>query len=231
MFLRRLLLPVSPFSSFFLPILATWLALGCSKNEDYCPGLCSDETGMPSMTISSADGAASIASAKVVSGPCTAMVLHSEGEVGVPTSYAQVQVIYSWPTDVPPLCIVEVTSRFGQIESVALQVKSRAYTPVCCPYGTCCPKTEDALAQRYHMEFDPKTQTVSFPPPPDGGADHDAADAMDAPSRDDAQELDASSIDAGVIDGSARDAGTADADDLDTAVVDVADGVDLPTDT
>jgi hypothetical protein len=207
------------------------LASGCSKNEDNCPGLCPDENATPTMTIRAADGAASIASAKVVSGPCTAILLRSEGEVGVPTSYAEVQVSYHWPTDIPPLCIVDVTSRYGQVESVSVQAKSKAYAQPCCPYGTCCPKTQDALTQRYHMDFDPKVETVSFPPPPDGGMNSDAKDANDAPANDDSQGIDSASIDGAALEVSALDASTYDADDLDSAAVDVADEMDLATDT
>lgn len=188
------------------------------------------------MTIRAADGAASIASAKVVSGPCTAILLQSEGEVGVPTSYAQVQVTYHWPTDIPPLCIVELSSRSGQVESVSVQVKSKAYTQSCCPYGTCCSKTQDALTQRYRMEFDPRTQTVSFPPPPDGGvsddaADHDAADANDAPAKDDSQSADATDIDSGERDVAPFDSSGADGGAPEVAPIDVANGFDLATDT
>lgn len=224
MLLRRLILPC-------LPALATWMVSGCSKNEDNCPGLCPSETATPTMTIRAADGAASIASAKVVSGPCTALLLRSEGEVGVPTSYAEVQVSYHWPTNVPPLCIVELTSRYGQVESVSVQAKSKAYAQACCPYGTCCPKTQDALTQRYRMEFEPKEQTVSFPPPPDGGTNNDASDANDAPASEDVLGIDSASIDGAALDVSELDTSPSDADDLDVASVDVSDGMDLATDT
>jgi hypothetical protein len=217
-------------------MLAAWLASGCSKNEDNCPGLCPDETATPTMTIKAADGAASIASAKVVSGPCTAILLRSEGEVGVPSSYAEVQVSYHWPTNIPPLCIVEVTSKYGQVESVSVQAKSKAYAQPCCPYGTCCPKTQDALTERYHMEFDPKVATVSFPPPPDGGTYSDAhSDANDAPATDNSQGMDSLGLDGAPADGAALDAAQFDADDLDTAAedvsIDVSDELDLATGT
>jgi len=209
-----------------LPLTATWLAFGCGKGDDNCPGLCPDETLMPTMTIRAADGAASIASAKVVGGPCTAMLLRSAGEVGVPTSYSEIQVTYDGPREISPLCIVEVTSRWGQVEAIAPQVKSRAYTQTCCPYGTCCPKTEDALTQRYHLEFDPKTQTISFPPPPDGGAGDDAADAGDAPANADLLDRDASDVDVGTIDSL-----SVDVQELDASAVDEADEMDLAIDS
>jgi hypothetical protein len=181
------------------------------------------------MTITTADGAASIATAKVVSGPCTAILLRSEGEAGLPTSYAQIQVSYHWPTEIPPLCIVDVSSRYGQVESVAVQVKSKSYAQACCPYGTCCPKTQDALTQSYHMEFEPKAQTVSFPPPPDGGTNDDASDARDAPATDDLGNVDSDHIDGVTLDVSPLDSSLSDTDDLDAATVDVADEIDLST--
>jgi hypothetical protein len=234
MFLRRMILPLT----------ATWIALGCGKSDDNCPGLCPNEAVLPTMTISTADGAASIASAHVLGGPCTAMVLRSAGEAGVPTSYAQVQVTYDGPRDLPPLCIVEIKSRYGQIEAIAPQVKSQPYTTTCCPYGTCCPKTNDALTQRYHLEFDPPTQTVSFPPPPDGGAGDDAADAADvaaeAGTRDASLDLDRASVDADGVDTDRADTGAVDGDsvdvagllapDLDAMTVDAADGMDQAID-
>lgn len=226
MFLRRLMLPLT----------ATCVALGCSGESAHCPGMCSDETAIPTMTIEADDRAASIASARVVSGPCTAILLQSEGEAGVPTSYARVQVTYHWPTDVPPLCIVELSSRSGQVESVAVQVKAKAYTQACCPYGTCCAKTQDALTQRYRMEFEQRTVTVSFPPPPDGGirddaADLDAADANDAPAKDDSQSADATDLDGDGLDVAPFDSSAADGGTPEVAPIDVADGFDLATDT
>jgi hypothetical protein len=223
MFLRRMILPLT----------ATWLALGCGKDDGNCPGLCPNEAVLPTITVSAADGAASIASAKVLSGPCTAMVLHSAGEVGVPTSYAQVQVTYDGARDILPLCTVEITSRYGQVEAISVQVKSREYTQTCCPYGTCCPKTDDALRQRYHLAFDPNTQTVSFPPPPDGGTQDDAADA--AADAEDSRDLgsssvDAGSVDAGDLDADGVDAAPLDGVDLDASAIDAADQMDLAID-
>ena len=130
------------------------------------------------------------------------------------------------------MCIVELTSRYRQIESVTVQAKSKAYAQACCPYGTCCPKTQDALIQRYHMEFEPKEATVAFPPPPDGGTNddaRDASDANDAPVNDDSQGIDSASIDGAALDLSDLDASPSDADDLDTAAVDVSDELDLAT--
>lgn len=222
-----------------IPLTATWLALGCGKSDDNCPGQCPDESVLPSMTIVTADSAPSIASA-MVSGPCTRILTHSAGEVGVPTGYAAVQVSYQpqaaaleQSNGVAPLCTVQVTSLWGDVETISAQVTVKAYETACCPYGTCCPKTMDALTRRYHLAFDTPTQTVAFLPAPDGG-DSDAADAP--PS--DAEGVEAStvdgSLDATVLDLSALDApddgtGSQDLDGiLEAGALDVADLIDLP---
>jgi len=205
---------------------ATVLAFGCSKSDDNCPGQCADETLLPSMTIVTIDGAASIANAKVQSGPCTRLLTHSEGEVGVPTGYAAVQVIYDPGSarldqsgGAAPLCTIELTSLWGDVEDIGVQVTSKPYQKPCCPYGTCCPKTQDALTLRYHLEFAQPTQTVSFLPGPDGGPS-DAVDAPQAP-------LDVESIDSPDIDGTGVGVSDIDMGDLDVRVgVDTA-SVDL----
>jgi hypothetical protein len=216
-----------------VPLTTLLLLGGCGKsNNDNCPGLCPDETLMPTMTISTADGSATIASAKIVGGPCTYLLLHSAGEVGVPTSYAAVRVTYHGPRDIPPLCIIELTSQWGQVEAIAPQVKSRAYQQPCCPYGTCCPKADALPSQRYHLEFEPTTETVAFPPAPDGGFIRDAGDALeDAPNPGDAPEaLDTgtSGLDLGGVDSELD--GAVDLADVDAAGVDAAAELDLAAD-
>jgi hypothetical protein len=205
---------------------ATIFVVGCDKSEDNCPGQCADESVLPSMTIVTVDGAASIASANVLSGPCTKLLSHSEGEVGVPTGYAAVQVIYD-PTSAtlaqsggtPPMCIIELKSLWGDVEAVSTQVTAKPYQKACCPYGTCCPKTQDALTQRYHLDFDQPTQIVSFLPGPDGGAP-DAADAAQTPV--DAETIDSSAIDTAGVDGLVADAEAFDGPGVDTAAIDLA---------
>jgi hypothetical protein len=133
------------------------------------------------MTISTDDGSASIASAKILSGACVQLLLRSSGQDGAPTHYAAVQVVYSGPRDTSAVCQVELTSRFGQTAIIAAEVASRAYQQACCPYGTCCPAAS-TVTQHHHAEFVPPTQTVSFPPPPDAGTGDGATDAaVDAP--------------------------------------------------
>jgi hypothetical protein len=220
-----------------LSVLLTTLLLlwGCGKsNNDNCPGLCPDETVMPTMTISTGDGSASIASAKIVGGPCAYLLIHSAGEVGAPTTYAAVQVTYNGPRDIPPMCIVELTSRSGQVETIAPQVKSREDQTNCCPYGTCCSQDGAVTAKRYHLEFDPATQTVSFPPAPDGGFVSDAADdRQDAPAAEEAHDslaVDTSGFDLGGVD-SEIDGATVDVADIDAAGVDATDEIDLAADS
>ena len=207
------------------------LLSSCGKNNDNCPGLCPDETIFPTVTISTADGSASIASARILSGPCTHLLIHSSGEVGMPTTYAAVQVTYNGPRDAPqPLCLVELTSQFGQIEVVTAQVTSRFYRQTCCLYGACCPTTSE-VTEHYHVEFDEPTLTVSFPPPPDGGAAEDAADVaavddsdtgQDSPSATDVTDVNPSSIDLAGVDSQALDLPAADG-----ATVDSPEQIDL----
>ena len=186
--------------SLFIRLTALLLLVGCGKGDNNCPGLCPSENVPPTMTISTADGEASIASAKVRNSPCTVMLTHSAGEVGVPTGYATVQVTYNGPRDNPPLCIVELTSLWGEVEVLAPQAKSRLYQQTCCPYGTCCAK-ESVVTQQYHLAFDPATQTVSFAPAPDGGVGNDAnTQTPDAVPPLDVLDQDASGIDAESVD-------------------------------
>jgi hypothetical protein len=222
MFLRR----------FCGPLTALLLLVGCGKNNDNCPGLCPSETLSPTMVLSTADGAPSIASAKVYNSPCTAMLTHSAGEVGVPTGYAAVQVTYNGPKDNPPLCIVELTSLWGDVQVFAPQVKASPYQQTCCPYGTCCAKSSE-VTQRVHLAFDPATQTVSFEPAPDGGMGSDAGDAgaetMDAEQGLDGLAPDTAELDLGGVDAEI-DAANSDVVDIDAGSVDGADPIDLAID-
>ena len=159
-----------------LAMAAIWLTAGCGSKGGGCPGMCPDEPWPPTMTITTADGTASIASATVANGPCAVLLFESAGEVGVPESYAAVRVSYSGPRDIPPICVIELTSVSGGIEDLGVHITSSASQEICCPYGACCPDT-DAATVLYHVVFDPAAVTVSFPPAPDGGTADDGADA------------------------------------------------------
>lgn len=202
--------------AFFTAIAA--VTLGCGKSSDNCPGLCPDDSSPPTMTITTADGAASIASAKVANGPCTVLLLHSAGEAGLPQSYGEVQVTYAGPLDNPPLCVIALTSTWGQVEDKVAQVTSSASSITCCPYGTCCPPS-DASLLHYRVVFKVSSDTVTFQPAPDGGA---ATDAADAPAP-----LDAGAGEVAVVpdDGASLDAG-ADDGGMDMTLLDLA--VDVP---
>jgi len=213
---------------------ALLLLSACSKTSDNCPGLCPDENIPPTMTISTSDGSPSIASAKVVSGPCAHLLIHSSGEVGVPTTYAAVQVIYNGPSDLTPLCVVELTSQYGDVEAITAEVTSRPYQQTCCPYATCCP-AEGTVSNHHHVEFVHPTDTVTFAPPPDGGTpdgeDDAAVDALDvgpdavAPlDSDDSIDGGSSSVDLTEIDSALIDAVGLEGAEDSPAPVDLASG-------
>ncbi len=130
----------------------------------------------PTMTIEVADGTASIGNAQVTSGPCAHLLVQSAGEAGAAAGYAAVQVTYSGPSDHPPPCSIELTSQGGETVVVTASVSATSYQEPCCPYGSCCPKAS-AISLHEHVVFDQPVQTVSFPGPPDGGAEGDTADA------------------------------------------------------
>jgi hypothetical protein len=130
------------------------------------------------MTIETSDSAASIASAEVVSGPCAHLLIHSAGLDGAAPSYGAVQVTYNGSATIPPLCLVEVDSIFGEKVVVTTQITSRSYQQTCCLYGSCCLQA-NAISQHYSVTFDQAVQTVTFSPP-DGGQPVDADSAMDA---------------------------------------------------
>ena len=136
------------------------------------------------MTIEVDGGAATIASAEVVSGPCSHLLVHSAGEAGAPTSYAAAQITYNGPSDIPPLCLIKLTSLFGDTSMVAASVTATSYDQSCCPYGSCCAKTS-ATTLHHRIVFDQPVQSVSFPIPPaprlDGGVEDAALDAQESP--------------------------------------------------
>jgi hypothetical protein len=207
-------------------VTAMLLGLGCSKNNDYCPGTCPLDTVFPSMTIQTFDGAASIARAKIVSGPCSHLLVHSSGEAGVQTGYAAVQVTYNGPVSIPPLCLVEVTSLAGESIVVTTSVTSSSYTQACCPYGTCCLK-DNAISTHHRVVFDQPTQTVTFSASYDGGVDDAATDgpgSSDAHARDEAQ---ASGIDSLSVTDASMETSTVDASDVIDSKVTLDESVDL----
>jgi hypothetical protein len=152
----------------------------CGNDSGYCPGLCPVDRTFPTMTIEVAGGAATIASSEIVSGPCTRLLVHSAGEAGAPAGYAAAQITYNGPSDIPPLCLVKLTSLYGDTSVVTASVSATSYEQPCCPYGSCCPKAS-AITQHLRVVFDQPVQTVSFPIPPspqlDGGVEDTALDA------------------------------------------------------
>jgi hypothetical protein len=196
----------------------------CSSSQDNCPGQCPADSVSPSMTIETSDGVASIAKAKVVSGPCSHLLIRSAGEAGVEMGYAAVQVTYHGSTTIPPLCLVEVTALTGESTVVTTSVTATNYTQPCCPYGSCCLKSNET-ALHYHVEFDQPTQTVTFAPGIDGGVPDVAVDAAEADAGE--QALDAGDgVDEGDIDGApARDGASIDSAPRVDAEMDVAQDV------
>ena len=121
-------------------------------------------------------GTAAVASAQVVSGPCAHLLVGSAGEAGVATGYAAVQVTYNGSVDIPPLCLVELTSLDGQTVIVTTPVTATTFQQPCCPYGSCCSKSS-AISLHHQVVFDQPVQTISFPTPPDQGLDGGGPDA------------------------------------------------------
>jgi hypothetical protein len=167
----------------------------CGSNGGYCPGLCPVESTLPTMTIEVAGGAATIASAEIISGPCARLLVQSAGEAGIQPGYAAAQITYNGSVDIPPLCLVQLTSLYGDITVVTASSTASSYQQPCCPTGTCCPKPS-AITLHHRVVFDQPVQTIAFPIPPgpslDGG-DRDAA--LDAESSALDAGLDASAID------------------------------------
>ena len=151
------------------------VAAACSSSGGYCPGLCPAESTFPTMTIEVDGGTASIASARIVSGPCSYLLIHSEGEAGAQHSYAAAQITYTGPSDTPPLCRIGLTSVYGNSAEVTASLSATSQEEPCCPYGSCCAKNGATPLHRI-VAFDWPTQTISFPVPP--GLDGGIADAI-----------------------------------------------------
>jgi hypothetical protein len=186
----------------FAALTGALLALACSSGSTaYCPGLCPIESIFPTMTIEVAGGAASIASAEVTSGPCAHLLIHSAGEDGAPSGYAAAQITYNGPFDIPPLCVIKLTSLDGATVVVATSVTATSSQSPCCPYGSCCQESS-AISLHHHIVFDQPVQTISFPGMIDGGVDGGAdAAAQDVPQAAESGGVDsAEAIDAGQFD-------------------------------
>jgi hypothetical protein len=148
----------------------------CDGSKDSCPGQCAIDAVSPSMTIETADGRATIAKASIVSGPCSHLLVRSEGEAGMQTGYAAVRITYHGSTSIPPLCLVEVTSLAGESAVVTTSVTATSYTQPCCPTGSCCPRATE-VGLHHRVTFDQAVQTVAFDPAFDGGAPDAGEDA------------------------------------------------------
>ena len=158
---------------------ALLVAAGCGGSDSYCPGRCAVDSTHPTMTIEVAGGAALLASAKIVGGPCSHLLVGSSGEAGVPIGYAAVQVTYNGATTSPlPLCLIEVTSLDGQVTDVTAEAKATSLEQTCCPAQTCCAKAQ-AVTVHHSVAFTQAVQTVAFAPvdagPLDAGAPLDGA--------------------------------------------------------
>jgi hypothetical protein len=166
------------------------------------------------MTIEVAGGAALLASARIVGGPCSHLLVRSSGEAGVPTGYAAVQVTYNGPTTSPlPLCLIEVTSLDGQVTDVTAEARVTSVEQACCPAQTCCAKGQ-AVTVQHVVAFTKDKQIVTFEPVDAGalesGAQLDAGAALDAAGDDvpmsgtfDTSELLDAAMDAALDDGGA----------------------------
>jgi hypothetical protein len=122
------------------------------------------------MTIEVAGGAASIASAEIANGPCARLLIHSAVEAGAPAGYAAAQITYNGPFDIPPLCVIKLTSLDGATVVVATSVTATSSQSPCCPYGSCCQESS-AISLHHRVVFDQPVQTISFPGTIDGGLD------------------------------------------------------------
>jgi hypothetical protein len=188
-------------------LLGMSMALACKASDGYCPGLCAIDNLFPTMTVETADGRASIATAKIVSGPCVQLLAHSAGDAGVIDGYASVQVTYNGPVDsVPPLCLVEITSIYGEKTVITGEIAISTYQQACCPHDRCCMQ-ETALSVHHRVDFKQPLQTVSLQVPEDAGSveGYDGSQSVDA-DQVDASPVDAEPIDAGTIDASPVDA-------------------------
>ena len=181
--------------TFAVLIGVSFFTAGCGGNSGYCPVLCPVESTFPTMTIEVAGGAAIIASTEIISGPCARLLVHSAGEAGTQTGYAAAQITYNGPIDIPPLCLIKLTSLFGDTTVVTASVTASSDEQPCCPYGSCCAKAT-AITLHHRVVFDLPVQTISFPIPPGPSLDGGELDAaMDAES----SAVDAG-LDAGALD-------------------------------
>lgn len=153
------------------------------------------------MTIEVAGGDAAITSAEVISGPCSHLLVHSATEAGATMGYAAAQVTYNGPSDIPPLCLIKLTSLDGETIVVTTSVTATSYQQPCCPVGSCCAKTS-AISLHHHVVFDQPVLTILFPGTIGGGLDGGAADTVqDVPQAMETSGIDlAESIDAGPVD-------------------------------
>jgi len=158
--------------------LAGTLAVSACGDEEHCPGQC-PAPGVPTLTIKTADGTASIASAKVLGGPCVHLLCDSAGEAGVPAGYATARITCSGASENPPPCLVELTSLAGDRVQVTAQAKSPGTEVACCAYGSCCPRL-DTIRLHGEVVFDPPLVTIAFAPGVDGGLPPDAGEAVEA---------------------------------------------------
>ena len=195
----------------WLILLVASVTLACKSSSSYCPGLCTVENLFPTMTAETADGRASIATAKIVSGPCVQLLEHSAGDAGSIDGYEAVQVTYNGPIEgATPLCLLEITSIYGETTVVRGDVVVSEYQQSCCPYDRCCSQP-DALSLHHRVEFSKPSQTVSLWVPLDGGM----SEAYDA-----SQSVDADRLDAGAVDSELTDGGQVDAASIDSPAVD-----------
>lgn len=142
------------------------------------------------MTIEVAGGTAAIAGAEVTSGPCSHLLVHSATEAGATMGYAAAQITYNGPSDIPPLCLVKLTSLDGETIVATTSVTATSDPQPCCPVGSCCAQTS-AISLHHHVVFDQPVLTISFPGAIDGGLGGGAADTI----RDVPQAMESGSVD------------------------------------
>ena len=152
------------------------------------------------MAIEVDGGTAAIASAEIISGPCSRLLTHSAGEAGAQSSYAAVQITYNGPSDTPPQCLIKLTSIAGETVVVTASATASGYAQSCCPYGSCCAQTND-IPVHHRVVFDPPAQTISFPSAQnlDGGSVDSAEDmpqTVDSAATDLADEIDGGAVEA-----------------------------------
>ena len=167
----------------FAVVACAILAASCGDNRGFCPGLCPGNEAFPTMIIEVDRGAASIATAKIISGPCSHLLTRSAGEAGAPTGYAAAQITYNGPSDVVPSCLVQLTSLAGAVVVVTASATATTVEQPCCPFASCCAEA-NANAAQHRVVFDQPLLTVVFPEAPrqvlDGGVPDFGLDAEGA---------------------------------------------------